>query len=79
MMYDSSRITFGRIIRQARRISLINGGEPSQCPRNCRNRCESGETFTCCYCQKIVPYCCGAADDLPDACDDCWGIYSKAD
>ena len=28
MMYDSSRITFGRIIRQARRISLINGGEP---------------------------------------------------
>ncbi len=30
MMYDSSKLTFGRIIRQARRISLINGGEPSQ-------------------------------------------------
>ena len=27
---DSSRITFGRILRQARRTSLIDGGEPSQ-------------------------------------------------
>ena len=29
-MIDSSPITFGRILRQARRTCLINGGEPSQ-------------------------------------------------
>jgi len=28
--------------------------------------------FRCFYCRRIVPNEFGAADDMPEACDDCW-------
>ena len=50
-----------------------------ECRKGCTNPefwCEPGQVFTCCFCKKLTPYCKGCDDDLPDACDDCWVIYS---
>ncbi len=33
---------------------------------------DEGQTFTCCVCKRSVPWSQGAADDMPEACDDCW-------
>jgi len=30
------------------------------------------QTFTCDVCKRRVPWSQGAADDMPEACDDCW-------
>jgi hypothetical protein len=34
--------------------------------------CEPGETFKCSECSRLMPWCRGASDDMPDACDECW-------
>lgn len=35
--------------------------------------------FKCCYCEDVVGWCCGAADDEPYACDACWSQIHEAD
>lgn len=30
------------------------------------------ETYVCAGCGKTRPWCDGAADDMPDHCDECW-------
>jgi len=32
----------------------------------------SDQTFVCAMCQRTACYCQGAADDMPDVCDECW-------
>lgn len=47
-------------------------------PKNCwcnpgsEYGCEPDQTFRCNICDREMPYCRGAADDMEDACDDCW-------
>ena len=41
--------------------------------------CAPDECFKCDRCLRIVPYCKGAADEMPDACDDCWYAVHKDD
>lgn len=36
--------------------------------------CAPNETFECEDCGRIMPYCKGADDDRPNACDDCWAL-----
>lgn len=33
---------------------------------------KDNRTYVCEVCRREVPWCFGAADDMPDACDDCW-------
>jgi hypothetical protein len=35
--------------------------------------CE-GRRFSCPGCLRFVPECFGAADDIPEVCDDCWRV-----
>lgn len=30
--------------------------------------------YACPGCKRLVPWCFGAADDMPDHCDDCWSV-----
>ena len=39
--------------------------------------CTEDEYFICEGCQRKMPYCLGAADDMPDHCDDCWGLAHR--
>jgi len=34
--------------------------------------CVKCATYVCRGCKRRVPWCFGAADDMPDHCDDCW-------
>lgn len=38
------------------------------------HHCESGccPTFECAGCHRLVGWCRGCFDDMPDHCDDCW-------
>lgn len=66
------------------RFAAIVTGEPKDC---CCGSClgfntargsrfwgeeQAPHIFTCCRCHKLTAWCRGAADDMPDACDDCW-------
>ena len=31
-----------------------------------------GRTYECKDCKRRVPWCYGAADNMPNVCDDCW-------
>jgi len=31
-----------------------------------------GRAYQCEACRRHVPWCCGAGDDSPELCDDCW-------
>jgi len=33
--------------------------------------------YRCAGCHRSVPWCFGAADDLPEMCDDCWMQRTK--
>jgi hypothetical protein len=46
-------------------------------PCNCGGALCEGETFDCSGCGRKTPNCRGAADDMPEACDDCWGEAHK--
>lgn len=35
--------------------------------------CERCQRFTCNRCERAVGWECGAADDAPALCDECWG------
>jgi hypothetical protein len=41
--------------------------------------CEPGALFECNICGRLMPWCKGAADDLPDSCDDCWSAVHRED
>lgn len=34
--------------------------------------------YRCARCQRRVPWCFGAADDMPELCDDCWAAARPA-
>jgi hypothetical protein len=63
-------------------LSILN-----QPPRACHyprspifcSGCEPGAIFECKVCGRLMPYCMGADDDLPDACDDCWSKAHRED
>ena len=38
---------------------------------------KDGKTYLCPGCLRNIPWCCGAADDMPELCDDCWAIFNK--
>lgn|SRR5574343_1411914 len=40
-------------------------------------RCTDESTFVCEGCNKVTAECFGAADDLPNHCDDCWNALHK--
>lgn len=46
----------------------------------CRNTAgdKVARVFRCAGCKRFVPWCFGAADDLPDHCDDCWAKRHEA-
>jgi len=31
-----------------------------------------GGAWPCPGCERLVGYCCGCTDDMPELCDDCW-------
>lgn len=33
-----------------------------------------GKRYICVGCKRDVPWCFGAADDMPEHCDDCWSV-----
>lgn len=39
---------------------------------------ECGGAWVCPGCERLVGYCMGCADELPDHCDDCWHDVQKA-
>jgi hypothetical protein len=39
---------------------------------------ECGGTWTCAGCNRLVGYCCGCTDDMPELCDDCWNDVTNA-
>ena len=48
-----------------------------QRPRDCWDRqCDAGQTFECDICKRLMPYCRGAEDTMPESCDYCWSEYS---
>lgn len=42
----------------------------------CQGEC--GGWYVCEGCFRVVGWCFGAYDDLPDRCDDCWFAYHQA-
>lgn len=38
---------------------------------------DRGVIFFCPGCEEIVDSACGAADDMPELCDNCWGHVTK--
>lgn len=38
-----------------------------------------GKTYVCDCCGYEVPWCFGASDDMPGACDDCWAAAHAGD
>lgn len=43
----------------------------------CAGSDECGGTFDCTCCGRECGWCFGAADDLPDYCDDCWAEHHQ--
>lgn len=52
-------------------------GEPTLLPCNCGGVACDGETFDCMTCGRKTPNCRGAADNMPDSCDECWAEANK--
>ncbi len=46
-------------------------------PRRALCRCGC-PVFVCGRCRRLTPFCLGAADDMPDACDECWSKAHSA-
>lgn len=38
---------------------------------------QPGQRFVCIGCDRSVPWCYGAADDMPLHCDDCWALNDE--
>lgn len=38
-----------------------------------------GRRYRCLWCRRDVPWCFGAADDMPEVCDDCWVVAHTSD
>lgn len=38
---------------------------------------ECGGVFYCPGCERVVGWCRGAGDDMPELCDDCWNDVTK--
>lgn len=54
-------------------ILQINRKVQGQPPLKCHcKQCEPGMVFTCDLCERLMPWCMGAADDRPDVCDECY-------
>lgn len=34
--------------------------------------CRMPDSYRCGSCLRLIPFCMGADDDLPDSCDECW-------
>jgi hypothetical protein len=43
-----------------------------KCKLHLCQECEHCETWVCWMCFRRVPWSNGAADDMPDLCDECW-------
>lgn len=51
------------------------GHEPTRARHpncSCKVPCGRSSRFKCSVCKTMQPWCFGAADDMPDACDACW-------
>jgi len=46
-------------------------------PNSFCDGCEPGDVFRCGMCDRLMPWCMGAADIFFDWCDDCVAFYSE--
>lgn len=47
-------------------------GQWALCKLRLCDECEHCQTYVCPWCGRRRPWEDGAADDMPEACDDCW-------
>jgi hypothetical protein len=57
------------LFNQAQNLLRMAGQPPLGC--YCRE-CQAGMLFRCDTCDRLMPWCMGAYDNMPDSCDDCW-------
>jgi hypothetical protein len=56
--------------------ALERFGQWAMCKLHLCHECERCQTYVC-WCGRRRPWSDGCADDMPEACDDCWSLAHR--